>query len=115
MENWLTFHTFDIINNETIYNMLEQLQILIEDFMYKNKLNTNKVRIIIKEGHGSPFGIAINKVDEIRHKGILPKRREDLFILLDNIEANYNRDSLDNVKLLKRAPNKKNNGDSNNN
>jgi len=95
--------------------MLERLQKLIEDFMYREKLNTNKVRLMITNKQPNPLGIAINKVNEIRHKGQLPERRSDLFKLLDHIGAKYKKDDLDNITSLRTTLKKKINEDCNNN
>jgi hypothetical protein len=85
---------------------IEKLKKSINDFMYKNSLNINKARIIIKNGGESPFGIAVNTVYGILAYNRMPRNRKDLFKLLDKIGVNYKKDSLDNVKLLSSRINK---------
>jgi len=80
--------------------MLEKLQALILAFMKEEDLNTYKARQYIKMNLPSPFGVSINTVNKIIKKNELPKSRTTIIKLLNTIEANYEVDSIGNIKFL---------------
>ena len=79
--------------------MLDKIKGLIVAFMEENNLNTYNVRLMAKNKEPNPLGASINTINKIIKKDSWPKSRTTLKSILDAIGANYEVDSIGNIKM----------------